>query len=127
MPAHLVDDVELVDRDWALLQARAAARACPELLFRDVAVEQAMLEDIGRRLGGCTARRLRAGDAVRLEEPGEFHPVSSDDRALLHQPLPRIDDDLARAEHLARQVCGARGGAAPALGARIAVEQVLPG
>src|SRR5688572_16597878 len=39
--AHLVDDVELIDRDGTLLHARATAGAGPELFFRDVLVEQA--------------------------------------------------------------------------------------
>jgi hypothetical protein len=53
---HLVDDVELVDRDRALLHARAAARARPELLFGDVGVEQSMLHALaGRSAAGVVA------------------------------------------------------------------------
>ena len=56
----------------------------------------------------------------------ELHPIAGHERALLHQPLPRVDDDLARAEQLAGDVRRARRGAAAALGARVAVEQILP-
>src|SRR5690606_2643565 len=45
----------------------------------------------------------------------------------LHEPLARVDHDLARAQRLAGDVGGACRGAASTLGARVAVEQVLPG
>ena len=50
---QLVDDVELVDRDRALLHARAAARARPELLLGDVVVEQPVLD---HRRGRASSR-----------------------------------------------------------------------
>ncbi len=47
-------------------------------------------------------------------------------RRQLHQPLPGVDDDLARREQLAGEVRRTDRRAAPALGAGVAVEQVLP-
>ena len=119
--AHLVDDVELIDRHRTLLNAGATARARPELLFADVGVEQPVLQHLcGGRRAGVVAFAVQQRGAQKL------HPVSEHDRRLLHQPLPGVDDDLARAEQLAREVGRTGGRAAPALRAGVAVEQILP-
>ena len=70
-----------------------------------------------------------AGDAAfAVEQRGtqEVHAITGDDGRLLHQSLARVHNDLARAQQLPRDVRRARCRAASALGARIAVEQVLP-
>jgi hypothetical protein len=73
--------------------------------------------------------RRRAGIApLAVQERGakELHPIIRHDGRLLHQALSRVDHDLARAERLPRDVRRTRGSAPTALGARVAVEQVLP-
>ncbi len=70
-------------------------------------------------------RRHRRG-LVSQRRALERHPVARRDRSLLHQPLAGVDDDLARAERLPRDVGRARRRAASALGARVSVEEILP-
>ena len=76
-----------------------------------------------RRPSSRRRRRLR-----RAASAGRRNSIRSPSTSgrLLHQPLPRVDDDLARAQRLAGDVRRAGRGAAAALGARVAVEQVLP-
>ena len=75
------DRVEVLDPHRALVHAGAAGGAGPELLFGDEVVEQPV-----------------------LRSPPRARPPSADVRRLLHQPLPRVDDDLARREQLSGEV-----------------------
>ena len=59
--------------------------------------------------------------------PEKLHAVAGDERTLFHEALPRVHNNLARAERLAGDVRGTHRRAATALGARVAVEQVFPG
>src|SRR5690606_22370482 len=53
--------------------------------------------------------------------------VSHGHRRQLHEPLPRVDLDLARAQHLAGEVGRAGRGATPTRRTGVAVEQALAG
>ena len=112
--------IEMLDPHRALLNARAARGALPELFFGDVVVEQSILEDRG------DARVPLVAFAVHERVVRELGPIAEQQRRLLHEPAARVDDDLARTQHLAGNVRGTRIGAAATLGARVTVEQILP-
>ncbi len=117
----MLDDVaELLDPHGTLLDARAARGALPELLLGDEVVEQPMLENCGG------ARSALVAFAVKQRVVRELRSIAHEERGLLHQPVTRVDDDLARAQHLPGEMRGTHRGAAAALGARVPVEQVLP-
>ena len=112
---QLVDDVQLVDAHRAFRHAGAAAGAGPELLFRDVVVEQTIPEGVsGAR---CFQQQRRTAFHIQL---------AGHQRCLLHQATTRVHHDLARAERLAGDVGRTSRRAATAFRAAVPVEQVLP-
>src|SRR3954464_9425303 len=103
----------MLDPHRTLLDARAARRALPELLLGDVVVEQPVLED----RGGAHAAVL----ALSVHEcvMPKLGTIAHEEWRLLHEAPSRVEDDLARAQHLAGDVRGARVRTPAALGARV--------
>ena len=105
---------------WSMLTGHSVTQArqlvqAPELVLGEVVVEQDVVE---RRLAAIGLEHDRS-TARHIELTGQQW-------CLLHQATARIHDDLARAERLARDVRRTCCGAATALRAAVAVEQVLP-
>jgi hypothetical protein len=123
--AHVHDRGDVLDEDRALLHARAAGDAVPDLLEAyaldewgdavpvPVAVRRRLGDRGGRVLGGGeTAGFLAAVD--RLEEPRRG--------GLLVHEVADVDDDVLGREELTGEIGGTGVGAAAALGAAVGVE-----
>src|SRR5262249_7087428 len=94
----------MIDRHRTLLHARPATRACPELLFSDVVVQQPILEHSGDRPITLPLRpRIPPLSTIQLWVY-ELSPISRRQWRQLHEPLPRVDDDLPRTQRLASNV-----------------------
>src|SRR5918999_3574629 len=80
-----------------------------------------MLGELGdvARAGVCT---------FAVNETRSLHllHVANKEWRLLHEALPRVDDDFPRAEHLPGNVRRTGRGTTAALGARVTIEQLLP-
>src|SRR4029077_11733636 len=92
--------VDVLDRDRACFDARRACRAGPELL-------------------GLGRHPMRRGLPLGLR-------IFQKTRPLREQLVADVEDDLLRVERLPRRERRAVVGAAPALRARIAGEELLP-
>ena len=111
-PAHLDDGRDVLDADRAGLDAGHAGRAGPEgLLFDDVAGQ------FGVAVAGQRAGRRRAGLPVEQRV----------DARLLIDPLPQVEDEVARRQRPAGHLGRADDVAAAALGAGVEVDELLPG
>src|SRR5439155_8188637 len=106
--AHVDDLVDVLDRHRARLDARRAGRAGPELL------------GLGLDPVRWRRRAIRGHRAIAVLLTAEQL------RSLAQQLVADIEDDLLRVKRLSGRERGTVVGAAAALGAGVAVQQLLP-